>query len=105
MASKWGVQVRTACCTLMYRKALRLSRASVGETHVGQLINLMSNDVARIDEFSVNSIFLFIAPLQSVLIIAIVWQYLGVACLAGVACLVLYIPVQAVMGRCFARVR
>jgi len=36
-----GMRVRTASCALMYQKALKLSRASVGQTQVGQIVNIM----------------------------------------------------------------
>ena len=45
-----GMRMRTACCSLMFQKSLRLSRASVNQTAVGQIVNIMSNDVNRMDE-------------------------------------------------------
>ncbi|OTF77078.1 hypothetical protein BLA29_012355, partial [Euroglyphus maynei] len=45
-----GMRMRTACCSLMFQKALRLSRVSVNQTAVGQIVNIMSNDVNRMDE-------------------------------------------------------
>lgn len=59
-----GMNLRTASCSLMYQKALRLSHTSVGQTQVGQVINIMSNDVARMDDFSIDCIYFFIAPIQ-----------------------------------------
>ncbi len=61
--------------------------------------------MSRMDDFSINSIYFFIAPLQSAVIIYIVYRYLGVACFAGLALLLLYIPFQALMGKLFASVR
>ena len=100
-----GMRLRTASCALMYQKALKLSSASVGQTAVGQIVNIMSNDVNRFDEFTIFGSYLIVAPIQTAIIVYIVWTYLGVACFAGIALLVLFIPFQALMGKLFAKVR
>lgn len=47
-----AIKVRVAWCTLMYKKALRLHNSAFKTTTVGQILNLMSNDVSRLDEVS-----------------------------------------------------
>ena len=100
-----GMRLRVSCCALMYKKALKLSRASVGQTAVGQIVNIMSNDVNRFDEFTIFASYLVVAPIQTAIIVYIVWTYLDVACLAGIGLLLLFIPFQALMGRLFSGVR
>jgi len=46
-----------------------------------------------------------VAPLQSALIIFILWEHLQWACMSGVAVLLLLIPFQGLMGRLFQSVR
>ncbi len=100
-----GMRLRTASCALMYQKALKLSRASVGQTAASTVINIMANDVNRFDEFSIFASYLVVAPIQTAMIVYIVWTYLGVACFAGIGLLLLFIPFQALMGRLFSGVR
>ncbi|CAG2114537.1 unnamed protein product [Medioppia subpectinata] len=100
-----GVKVRAACCALIYRKSMRLSHSSLGQTTVGQILNIMSNDVHRFDEFSVTSRSLFVAPLQAAIVTYLLWSHLGWTCLTGMGIIVLFIPFQVLMGRMFRSIR
>ncbi|CAG2102834.1 unnamed protein product [Medioppia subpectinata] len=85
--------------------SMRLSHSSLGQTTVGQILNIMSNDVHRFDEFAIISRSLFTAPLQAAIVLYLLWPYLRWACLAGMTVLVLFIPFQALMGRLFRNIR
>ncbi|CAG2104614.1 unnamed protein product [Medioppia subpectinata] len=105
MCSKVGVTMRAACCALIYRKSMRLSHSSLGQTTVGQILNIMSNDVNRFDQFALYSRALFVGPLQVAIVLYLLWPYLRWACLTGMGILVLFIPFQVLMGRMFRNIR
>lgn len=102
-----GMKVRIACCHLIYRHSLKLSNAAIGQTTVGQMVNLLSNDVNRFD-IALNYIqYLVIAPLQAIIAVFVLsYWYLGFySTAAGSALLLLYVPFQSLMGRWFGRLR
>ena len=79
-----GMRLRIACCTLVYRKALRLSRGALGDTTIGQMVNLMSNDVNRFDVALVCLPYLIVGPIQTALAVILLWPYLGYITITGV---------------------
>ncbi|KAK7893415.1 hypothetical protein WMY93_022567 [Mugilogobius chulae] len=100
-----GMKMRVAVCHMIFKKALRLSTESVGRTTTGQIVNMLSNDVNRFDEVTLNIHYLWIGPLQAVVILALLWYEIGLSCLAGVTILVLMLPVQTWFGKLFGLFR
>ncbi|XP_023212557.1 multidrug resistance-associated protein 4-like [Centruroides sculpturatus] len=42
-----GMKLKIAFCTIIYRKAMRLSPSSLEKSNVGQMVNLVANDVSK----------------------------------------------------------
>lgn len=89
-----GMKMRIACCTLIYRKALRLSKTALGETTIGQAVNLLSNDVNRFDVAIIFLHYLWIGPLETIIVTYFMYVEAGVSAIIGVAALLLFIPLQ-----------
>lgn len=102
-----GMKLRIASCNLVYQKTLRLSKAALGHTTVGQIVNLLSNDVNRFDFGLVFIPYLIVAPLQAIIIVVLLSRYyLGlVPTLAGFSVFLLFLPFQAIMGKWFGTIR
>ncbi|KAG9324786.1 hypothetical protein KVV02_004659 [Mortierella alpina] len=92
-----GIQVKASISVLIYRKALVLSRIRGG---AGEIINIISTDVARIVDAVTNFHFLWSALVESLLILALAFPTVGWAsALTAVALVVTVLPVQVYLGR------
>ncbi|XP_051752880.1 multidrug resistance-associated protein 4 [Ctenopharyngodon idella] len=100
-----GMKIRIAMCHMIYRKALCLSAAAMGQTTTGQIVNLLSNDVNKFDEVTIFLHFLWVGPLQAAAVIGLLWQEIGPSCLAGMAVLVFLMPLQTMFGKLFSKYR
>lgn len=89
-----GMKIRVACCSLIYRKALKLTRTALGETTIGQAVNLLSNDVSRFDVAIIFLHFLWIGPLETVVLTYFMYREVEISSIIGVAILLLFIPLQ-----------
>lgn len=89
-----GMKMRIACCSLIYRKALRLSKTALGETTIGQAVNLLSNDVNRFDVAIIFLHYLWIGPLETIIVTYFMYQEVGASAVIGVATLLMFIPLQ-----------
>ncbi|KAJ8929220.1 hypothetical protein NQ314_018099 [Rhamnusium bicolor] len=94
-----AMKIRVAVCSLIYRKALKLSRSALAETTIGQMVNLLSNDVGRFDFATTHVNFYWLAPLETIVIMYLVYVYVGPTGLTGCGFLLLFIPFQMYMGK------
>ncbi|XP_034128605.1 multidrug resistance-associated protein 1 isoform X17 [Drosophila guanche] len=93
-----GLRIRTALINAIYRKALLISNATKKESTVGEIVNLMAVDAQRFMELTTYLNMIWSAPLQIGLALYFLWQQLGPSVLAGLAVLVILIPVNGVIA-------
>ncbi|KAM8705385.1 hypothetical protein ACLKA7_009792 [Drosophila subpalustris] len=94
-----GMKVRVAMCSMIYRKALRLSRTALGDTTTGQVVNLISNDVGRLDVSVIHMHYLWLGPVEIGVVTWLMYREIGVSAFFGVAVMLLFIPLQAYLGK------
>ncbi|XP_066090519.1 ATP-binding cassette sub-family C member 4 [Saccopteryx bilineata] len=100
-----GMRLRVAMCHMIYRKALRLSNVAMGKTTTGQIVNLLSNDVNKFDQVTVFLHYLWAGPLQAIAVTVLLWMEIGISCLAGMAVLIILLPLQSCIGKLFSSYR
>lgn len=79
---------------LFITQSLRLSNTAFSGTTVGQVVNLLSNDVNRLDTALLFLHFSWISPLQTIVATYFIWQEIGVSSLVGLAACFLFISFQ-----------
>ncbi|XP_011877743.1 PREDICTED: multidrug resistance-associated protein 4-like [Vollenhovia emeryi] len=79
-----GIRIRISCSSLIYKKLLRLNKASMNEIDIGQIMNLLGNDVNCFDMVMRFLNFIWIMPIQVVIITSLMWQKIGISTLVGV---------------------
>lgn len=90
-----GMKLRVASCSLIYRKSLKLSKAALAHTTVGQMVNLLSNDVNRFDIGVIFAHYLWLGPLQTAMCTYLMYLQVGVSAVIGVLLLIMFIPFQS----------
>lgn len=91
-----GMKIRVALCSLIYRKALRMSKRSLEDTTAGQIVNFLSSDMNRFDVLMTFLHYIWVAPVQFALVIFVLYQYLhiGWPCFTGIGLIVIFVPFQ-----------
>ncbi|KAI8833890.1 P-loop containing nucleoside triphosphate hydrolase protein [Chytridium lagenaria] len=99
-----GMRVKTSLTALIYRKTLRLSNASRQE-YAGKVVNLVSTDCGRIEDFVSYADLLWTCMLQLVILIGFLYSQLGWASLVGLALIIVMGPLQTRVTRILSSVR
>ncbi|XP_004859793.1 canalicular multispecific organic anion transporter 2 isoform X4 [Heterocephalus glaber] len=93
-----ALRIRTGIIGVIYKKALLITNSVKRESTVGEIVNLMSVDAQRFMDVFPFLFLLWSAPLQVSLAIYFLWQILGPSVLAGVALMVLLIPLNSAVA-------
>uniref|UniRef100_A0A8C6YY21 ATP binding cassette subfamily C member 3 n=1 Tax=Nothoprocta perdicaria TaxID=30464 RepID=A0A8C6YY21_NOTPE len=93
-----GMRLRTGITGMIYRKSLVITNSAKRSSTVGEIVNLMSVDAQRFMDLMTFLNMLWSAPLQIFLALYFLWQTLGPSVLAGVAVMVLLIPLNAAIA-------
>ncbi|XP_009863211.1 PREDICTED: multidrug resistance-associated protein 1-like, partial [Apaloderma vittatum] len=93
-----AVKIKTAVVGLIYKKALTLANSSRRSYTTGEIVNLMSADAQQLMELTVNINLLWSAPFQIVMAVLFLCKELGPSVLAGIAVLLLVIPINALVA-------
>ncbi|KAJ3323975.1 Multidrug resistance-associated protein 1 [Boothiomyces sp. JEL0866] len=91
-----GIKVKAAVMGLIYRKSLRLSRVKGG---AGEVLNLMTGDVIKINEAVVNFHFLWSAFVEVALILALSFYQIGISALPALGFVLILLPIQMYLGK------
>lgn len=94
-----GLHIRSLIMGAVYRKSLLLSGASREQSTSGEMVNLMAVDSQRFQDLIVYINLIWSAPLQIVLTIVLLYRELGWATFAGVAAMIVFLPLIAYLAR------
>ena len=100
-----GTHTRIALSSIIYKRLLSLPTWAIMKTTTGQVINLISNDVSKFEEFSVNMHHIWAAPLEACIVFGLIWKEIGIPTLFGYGVLLLLVPLQLFSSRKFGTYR
>ncbi|KAA8641843.1 hypothetical protein EYZ11_011255 [Aspergillus tanneri] len=94
-----GMRVKSGLTAMIYAKSLRLSNEGRASKTTGDIVNHMAVDQQRLSDLTQFGIQLWSAPFQITLCMISLYQLVGVSMFAGIAMMILMIPLNGVIAR------
>lgn len=69
-----GFMMKTGVSSLIYRKCLMMSKTYLGRVSTGKIVNMMSTDVAKFEAVVLWMHYLWVGPLQTILVTYLMYQ-------------------------------
>ncbi|PVD27619.1 hypothetical protein C0Q70_12785 [Pomacea canaliculata] len=94
-----GIQLKTILIAAIYKKSLTMNSAARRLAASGEITNLMSVDCQRIQD----AMFFVVAwttPLQVIIVVGVLYLYIGPSVFAGVIVLLLLVPLNSYISIC-----
>ncbi|KAG6623523.1 ATP-binding Cassette (ABC) Superfamily [Phytophthora cinnamomi] len=100
-----GLQLRSAIVTAVFDKSLVLSAAARQQRTSGEITNLMSIDAQRLQDMTPYLHAVWYAAFQIIVSCFLLWQQIGVATFAGVAVILLMIPLMTLISKAMRKLQ
>lgn len=94
-----GMRIKTSMTSVIYNKSLVLSNDSKQQSTMGDIVNLMSVDVQRLQDLVQNLQLLWSGPFQIILCLASLYNLVGKSMLIGIVVMLIMIPVNSSLAR------
>lgn len=94
-----GLGMRGSLVALLYKKALRLSLASREKKSTGDILNMTSVDVGKIQRFFEDCQIIVGAPIQIIVVLVSLYWLLGSATIGGVVTMAIMIPINSFLSK------
>ncbi|CAH4036336.1 unnamed protein product [Pieris brassicae] len=91
-----------SCCSVIYRKLLRVNLTAGGKASeglTGYIVNLLTIDTERFQMASLYLIDLVRIPIETTVIVYLMYTQIGVSALFGVGFLLMFIPLFSYLGK------
>jgi len=104
---KGGLQYRSALTTLIFEKCFTISSKAMAQPEInsGRIINMVSGDVERANDFMQYCMYLWSSPMVFIVSIALLGRLVGWCCLMAVLALALTMPINAAIMKRLMAVR
>lgn len=94
-----GMKIKTSLTSVIYNKALVLSNETKQEASTGDIVNLMSVDVQRLQDLVQNLQIIWSGPFQIFLCLYSLYGLIGRSMWAGVFIMIIMIPLNSVLAK------
>lgn len=94
-----GMKIKSSLTSVIYNKSLVLSNETRTESNTGDIVNLMSVDVQRLQDLVQNLQIIWLGPFQIVLCLVSLHNLLGYSMWAGVVIMIIMIPLNGFIAR------
>ncbi|KAK5646546.1 hypothetical protein RI129_005010 [Pyrocoelia pectoralis] len=100
-----GLRMQIACCTMIYRKCLKLNLSLGNENNQGKAVTLITKDVTQLLTVADCAHMLLIGIPKFFIMLSIMYTYIGVSAFAGAAIVMVMVPVNIFLGKLISQYR
>ncbi|CAH1368152.1 unnamed protein product [Tenebrio molitor] len=101
----FGVKMRTALTSLIYRKVLKLNLSQLGDTTIGKIITLITRDVNEFDIYTFYPTIMWCDSLRFLITCYVMYMEIGLLVLILLLIFCIMISIQVVLAKILASLK